>query len=134
MLLASEEIRNALIRHGDVVELKGGTTLFEEGKQSTGIYLILSGSVETKVWSAMPRIAAPGSLLGVPATINGTPYSITSTLLEDSTFVRVSRPQLIELMRSTPSVAFAIIEMLSTEVREMRMHMKAPRTRSVLAN
>ena len=125
LCIASEEVKEVLAHFGETVHMPPGAVLLEQGKPSTGIYLIVEGRVSTRVsMNQKPRVAEVGSLLGVPATINGTPYSISAVASEDSTLIHVSKPQLIELMRSNPAVSFAIIELLSTEVREMRVQLK----------
>ena len=128
LCLVDEEVRFALIEHGDRVTKKKGELLFQTGKTSSGIYLILSGRVQTSLEDASKgsRIADSGSLLGVPATINGAAYSITAIVKEDAELIHVSRAQLLELMRTNPAVALSIIDLLSREVRELRLVIKAP--------
>jgi CRP-like cAMP-binding protein len=131
LCVTDEEVRSALARHGEKVEMPRGSVLFEQGKQADGIYLILSGRVQTDLGSSghqVPRIAESGSLLGVPATINGAAYSISAKVKEDAELIHVSRPQLLELMKNNPVVALSIIDLLSREVREMRLEIKKPRT------
>src|SRR4051794_14544360 len=96
------------------------------------MYLIVSGSVQTHIGSGVnhePRVAESGSLLGVPATINGVAYSISAKVKEDAELIHVSCPQLLELIRSNPAVALSIIDLLSREVREMRLEIKKPSVR-----
>jgi CRP-like cAMP-binding protein len=129
LCVKDEEVRSVLVRHGDKVEMSKGTVLFEQGETAEGMYLIVSGKVQTDFGNGgtrVPRVAVPGSLLGVPATINGVAYSISAMVQEDAELVHVSRPQLLELMRSNPAVALSIIDLLSREVREMRMEIKKP--------
>jgi CRP-like cAMP-binding protein len=128
--VASEQVRSALQQHGDLVGRESGAMLFEEGESSTGIYLVLSGTVQTSVGEGsrkVSRLAGPGSLLGIPATINGTAYSISASVKDQAELVHISRPQLLELMRTTPAVSLAIIDMLSQEIREMRQEIKKPK-------
>jgi CRP-like cAMP-binding protein len=110
------------------VNKEKGAMLFQEGKTSSGIYLVVSGRVQTSMANdvKVARTAEAGSLLGVPATINGAAYSITATVKEDAELIHVSRAQLLELMRTNPAVALSIIDVLSKEVRELRLAIKAP--------
>jgi CRP/FNR family transcriptional regulator, polysaccharide utilization system transcription regulator len=125
LCIASEEVKEVLARFGKAIHMRAGTVLLAQGEPSPGIYLIINGTVSTRVSANHePRVAEAGSLLGVPATINGTPYSISAVVAEDSTLIHVPKPQLIDLMRSNPAVSFAIIELLSTEVREIRTQLK----------
>ncbi len=131
LVVTNEHVRSALTKCGNAVAREAGAVLFEQGKPSTGIYLILGGKVHTKIgWSGemLPRIARAGTILGVPATINGECYSISATVKEDAELIHVSREQLLQVMRSDPAVALSIIDLLSKEVREMRQELKKPHT------
>jgi CRP-like cAMP-binding protein len=122
-----EEVRSALTLCGERVEREKGSALFQQGERSSGMFLVLRGKIQTKIgWSGdlLPRLAGAGSLLGVPATINGEAYSISATVEEDAELIQVSRARLLELMRSNPKVALSIIDLLSKEVREMRCALK----------
>jgi CRP-like cAMP-binding protein len=129
LCVVEEQVRSALIEHGDRVRKEKGELLFQTGKTSSGIYLVVSGRVQTSLGidSKGTRIAEAGSLLGVPATINGAAYSITATVKEDAELIHVSRAQLLELMRTNPAVALSIIDLLSREVRELRLVIKSPK-------
>jgi CRP/FNR family transcriptional regulator, dissimilatory nitrate respiration regulator len=132
LCITDNNVRSALVKHGVKVSMPKGAFLFEQGKTADGMYLIVSGSVQTNIGGGVnhvPRVAESGSLLGVPATINGVAYSISARVKEDAELVRVSRPQLLELMRSNPAVALSIIDLLSREVREMRLEIKKPTNR-----
>ena len=129
LCVTDEEVRSALIRHGEKLELPKGSLLFEQGKTANGMYLIVSGKVQTdfgRGGTHVPRLAESGSLLGVPATINGMAYSISAKVKEDAELIHVSRPQLLKLMQDNPTVALSIIDLLSREVREMRLQIKKP--------
>jgi CRP-like cAMP-binding protein len=131
--VTDEKVRTALVQHGDKIEVARGAVLFEQGKKADGMYLIVSGKVQTdlgKGGTHVSRIAEAGSLLGVPATINGVAYSISAEVKEDAELVHVSRPQLLKLMRSNPAVALSIIDLLSRELREMRLEIKRPKSRA----
>jgi CRP-like cAMP-binding protein len=122
-----EEVRSALTKYGEKVEREKGTALFQQGDRSRGIFLVLSGKIRTKIGRSnelLPRLAEAGSLLGVPATINGDAYSISATVTEDAELIHLSRAQLLKVMRSNPKVAISIIDLLSKEVREMRREIK----------
>jgi CRP-like cAMP-binding protein len=128
LCVVDEEVRSALVEHGDRVMKRKGEILFQTGKTSSGIYLVVNGRVQTSMGNdRVARIAEAGSLLGVPATINGAAYSITATVKDDAELIHVSRVQLLELMRTNPAVALSIIDLLSREVRELRLVIKAPK-------
>ena len=132
LCVTDDDVRSALVEHGEKVWMPKGSVLFEQGKTADGMYLIVSGQVQTQIGNGLghlPRIAESGSLLGVPATINGAAYSISAKVNEDAELIHVSRSQLLELMRGNPAVALSIIDLLSREVRDMRLEIKKPRLR-----
>jgi CRP-like cAMP-binding protein len=132
LCVTDDDVRSALMEHGEKVWMPKGSILFEQGKTADGMYLIVSGQVQTQIGNGLghlPRIAESGSLLGVPATINGAVYSISAKVNEDAELIHVSRSQLLKLMRRNPAVALSIIDLLSREVRDMRLEIKKPRIR-----
>ena len=129
LCVTDNDVRAALTQRGEKLSMPKGSVLFEQGKTASGMYLIVSGKVQTQIGSGIgqvPRVAESGSLLGVPATINGAAYSISAKVKEDAELIHVSRPRLLELMRENPAVALSIIDLLSREVRDMRLEIKKP--------
>src|SRR5215471_15183348 len=60
--------------------------LFREGDKSVGVFVVLSGSVRLDFGVDCPlsRLYGPGSLLGLPATMTKSRYSMTATIREDA--------------------------------------------------
>ena len=75
--IAPLELRSALEAIGSTVERSGKSTLFRRGdKARAKVSLSLEGT------NAISRTLGPGSLLGLPATLSGEPYSLTATVAE----------------------------------------------------
>ena len=60
-----------------------GAVLFVEGQSPRGIYMLCKGRVKLSTTSAegktlILKIAQPGEVLGMHATVSGTPYEITA--------------------------------------------------------
>jgi CRP-like cAMP-binding protein len=85
---------------------------------------LVSGKVDLLLHSAglvsLERHAVPGCLLGVPASINHHPYSLTAVVKEDAELRFISVEALAELMKREPSLTMKLVTMLSEEVRSMR--------------
>jgi CRP-like cAMP-binding protein len=128
---ADDQLQSILLRHSETMHAKAGTTLFCEGDKVRGMYLVVSGKVDLMLHSAglvsMQRQATAGCLLGVPASINRHPYSLTATVSEDAELRFVSTQQLAKLMESEPALTMQLIAMLSEEVRAMRKIFARPR-------
>ena len=63
-----------------------GATLFVEGQPARGVFILCSGRVKLSTSSAdgktlILRIAEPGEVLGLPATVTGTCYELTAKKL-----------------------------------------------------
>jgi CRP-like cAMP-binding protein len=59
--------------------------LFRRGDKAVGVFLVRRGKVSLSLdgTSVISRTLGPGSLLGLPATLSGEPYSLTATVAED---------------------------------------------------
>ncbi|MFI5073359.1 MAG: Crp/Fnr family transcriptional regulator, partial [Terriglobales bacterium] len=64
-----------------------GATLFVEGQTARGVFILCNGRVKLSTSSIdgktlIVRIADPGEVLGLPATITGKPYELTADAVE----------------------------------------------------
>ncbi|MFB3812677.1 MAG: Crp/Fnr family transcriptional regulator [Terriglobales bacterium] len=101
-----------------------GEVLFRRGDSVKGVFLIESGRVQLSVGGgAATWIAEPGSLLGLPATVRGTEYSLTAVALDD-TAVRFADNALVrKVLAADVSLCFQVVEMLSGELQWLRESM-----------
>jgi CRP-like cAMP-binding protein len=129
---ADDQLQTIILRHSETVHATRGTTLFREGEKVSGMYLIVKGTVDLLLHSAglvsLQRSATPGCLLGVPASINKHPYSLTAVVREDAELRFISVQELGELMKRETSLTMQLVTMLSEEVRAMRKVFAGPRT------
>lgn len=72
-----------------------GATLFAEGEDSRGVFIVCSGRVKLQTTSSAGRtviakIAGPGEILGLSAVVLGEPYQMNAETLEpvQTTFIR----------------------------------------------
>jgi CRP-like cAMP-binding protein len=121
---ADEYLQTIILRNAETLHVKKGNTLFREGEKVRGVFLLVSGKVDLLLHSAglvsLERHAVPGCLLGVPASINHHPYSLTAVVKEDAELRFISVEALAELMKREPSLTMKLVTMLSEEVRSMR--------------
>jgi CRP-like cAMP-binding protein len=121
---ADEYLQTIILRNAETLRVKKGNTLFREGEKVRGVFLLVSGKVDLLLHSAglvtLERHAVPGCLLGVPASINHHPYSLTAVVKEDAELRFISVEALAELMKREPSLTMKLVTMLSEEVRSMR--------------
>lgn len=118
ILKASEKLQSSLEAAGSNKRYPAAHALFCEDGKSTGVYLVRKGKVRMSVRNLpeLDRDFAAGSLLGLPATFTGRPYSLTAVTLVESDIVHVPRDEFLELMRDRPELCREATDMLVLEV------------------
>jgi CRP/FNR family transcriptional regulator len=106
-----------------------GATLFVEGQATRGVFVLCSGHVKLSTSSAdgrtlILRIAEPGDLLGLPATISGRPYEVTAEVVEPTQANFIGTSDFLEFLREFGEAALRVARELSetyqTAFAEMR--------------
>jgi CRP/FNR family transcriptional regulator, cyclic AMP receptor protein len=98
-----------------------GSVLFAEGRPVRGIYILCDGRAKLSICSDAGkrltlRIAGPGEVLGLGATLSNTPYEITAELLDNSQAVFVRRKDLLKFLREHREVCLEVVRMLSQDL------------------
>lgn len=107
------------------------SVLFSEGRPARGIYVLCDGRAKLSICSEngkrlMLRIAGPGEVLGLGATMAGTPYEVTAELLDSSQVVFVRRKDLMKFLREHREACLMVVQMLSQD-----LHAAYERVRSI---
>jgi CRP-like cAMP-binding protein len=127
-LVVSPALRQQLVLVSTPVCRRKGTILFSRGDDVTGLYLIRSGRVSLTLDGAHPafprRSLGAGSVLGLPAAVGGTPYSLTAKVVEDAEFAFIPREALAECLRQNPTLCFEVMDILSREISGTRSVLK----------
>ena len=118
ILKASEQLQSSLSAVGSCQQCQAAHVLFREDGNSVGVYLVRKGKVRMGVRGlpSLDRDFAAGSLLGLPATFTGHPYSLTAVTLAKSEVVYVPREKFLELMHERPDLCREATDMLGREV------------------
>ena len=95
-----------------------GAVLFVEGQMPRGIFVLCKGSVKLSINSPSGRtvivkLAEPGEVLGLSATISGKPYEVTAETLDPCQVNFVKREDFLEFLKEDVSVCFKVAEQLS---------------------
>jgi CRP/FNR family transcriptional regulator len=64
----------------------------------------------------MLRVAGPGEVLGLGATLSSTSYEVTAELLDTSQVVFVKRKELLAFLRNYPQACMTIVQALSQDL------------------
>jgi CRP-like cAMP-binding protein len=101
-----------------------GVVLFRRGQPAFGIFLVRTGSVSLQFdcTCAMPldSTAGPGSILGLPATLSGSAYSLTAVTQEQCHLAFIERNRLLEILRNNTELCMELLGVLGEEVISAR--------------
>ena len=106
-----------------------GATLFVEGQQARGVFILCSGRVKLSTSSAdgrtlILRIAEPGEVLGLPATVTGKAYELTADVIEPTQANFISRSDFIQFLSRHGEAALRVAQQLGetyhSAIAEMR--------------
>ncbi|HEV2288061.1 MAG TPA: Crp/Fnr family transcriptional regulator [Candidatus Acidoferrales bacterium] len=94
-----------------------GATLFVEGQTARGVFILCNGRVKLSTSSAdgktlIVRIADPGEILGLPATVTGKPYELTAEVVEPAQANYISRPDFLGFLRENGDAALRVAQQL----------------------
>ena len=95
--------------------------LFAEGRPAKGIFVLCDGRAKLSICSEsgkrlMLRIAGPGEVLGLGATMAGTPYEVTAELMDASQVVFIKRKDLMKFLRDHRDACMMVVNMLSQDL------------------
>jgi CRP/FNR family cyclic AMP-dependent transcriptional regulator len=98
----------------------GQAVLFVEGQSSQGVMVIVSGRVKLSTASAdgrtiIVRMAGPGEVLGLSATVVGRPCELTAETLEPTRIKIIPRESFRHWLSVHPELAFQIAQELAEE-------------------
>jgi CRP-like cAMP-binding protein len=117
-LKASPELRGALQSSGQKQHFSAGEVLFREEQDAIGLFLLLKGKVRMSVKSIpkLNRQFSAGSLMGLPSTFTGHPYSLSAQAITDAEVLHVPCEPFLQLMRDRSELCREATEMLGREV------------------
>lgn len=108
-----------------------GTILFREGRPAKGMFVVCEGRIRLTVCSESGkrltlRIAGPGEVLGLSASLSTTPYEVTAEALENVTVASVKRKDLVRFLLDHREACLQVVHLLSRD-----LHTAYDRVRSV---
>lgn len=108
-----------------------GAKLFREGQPPRGVYVLCEGRARISVCSESGRrltlrIAGPGEVLGVSASLSGEPYEVTAEMLDPARVAVVKRRDLLRFLRDHREACLQVVNLLSQD-----LHVAYDRVRSI---
>jgi len=95
-----------------------GAILFVEGQNPRGIFVLCLGRAKLSTSSSdgktiILKIAEPGEILGLSATVSGKAYEVTAELMEPSQANFITRQDFLNFLRDHGDAALRVAEQLS---------------------
>jgi len=95
-----------------------GAVLFVEGQMPRGIFVLCKGSVKLSINSPNGRtmivkLAEPGEVLGLSASISGKPYEVTAETIDPCQVNFVKRDDFLRFLKEDVEACFKVAEQLS---------------------
>jgi len=106
-----------------------GATLFVEGQPARGVFIVCSGQIKLSTSSVdgrtlILRLAEPGEVLGLPATITGTCYELTADVIEPGQANFIAGTEFLGFLKNHSEAALRAAQQLGetyhTAIAEMR--------------
>jgi len=114
-------IDSTLRQHQTLEIWPKGRTLFYEGEQPEGVYLIHSGAIDL-VFSAKDgrtkplRVAHAGQIIGLSAVFSHRPHDYTATAGATTSTGFIDAATFHRLLQTSPPMMFGILRLLSEDV------------------
>ena len=95
-----------------------GAVLFVEGQSPRGIFVLCKGRVKLSICATdgktlILKIAEPGEVLGLSATVSGKPYELTAETIDPCQVNFVKREDFLRFLRDHSDACFKVAEQLS---------------------
>ncbi len=128
------DLRDAFESLAKPVFFPRGAILFRQNDSSSGVHLLTRGRARVFLTSdsgskIVLRTVGPGYLLGLPATIMGTPHLFTAETTEDSEITFLPATDVLEYLRLRGDLCFDIVQMLGAELLHLPPAVHRPATR-----
>jgi len=95
-----------------------GAVLFVQGQEPRGIFVLCKGNVKLSISATngktmIVKIAEPGEVLGLSATVSGRPYEVTAETIDPCQVNFVKRKDFLRFLIDDVQVCFKVAEQLS---------------------
>jgi len=95
-----------------------GAVLFIEGQAPRGIFVLCKGRVKLSICATdgktlILKIAEPGEVLGLSATVSGKPYELTAETIDPCQVNFVKREDFLRFLKDNSDACFKVAEQLS---------------------
>jgi CRP-like cAMP-binding protein len=116
------EAADALAKEMDIIEIRKGEVLFNEGEPGDSLYIVLSGKIKIGRRAADGRqnliaLMAPSDMVGELALFDPGPRTATATAVIDTRLARLRKHALRPWLASRPEIAEQLLRVLARRLR-----------------
>ena len=121
------------LRDFDAISLTGfypqGAMLFAEGQRPKGVFILCGGRAKLSTGSSngrsLMRIAEQGEILGLSATLSGSPYENSAEMLESGQVNFIRRDHFLHFVNNWPEASLRVARHLSHAYMDVHEQMRA---------
>jgi CRP-like cAMP-binding protein len=101
-----------------------GETIFEHGKEVTGLFLVESGLVRVYLPTSQSRpqlleTTGPGAILGLSESVSGEQYRVTAEAAETTSIAFIPRESFVEFLREHSNFCIQVLRLLSEDLHSL---------------
>ena len=100
-----------------------GATLFEQGTEVHGVYVVESGLVRVLLPTAqrlqLLEVAGPGAILGLSEAMSGERYRVTTEAADYTTVAFIPRDEFVDFLREHCDFCMQVVRLLSEDLRAL---------------
>jgi CRP-like cAMP-binding protein len=136
-LSASETLQDALARAAKSEHFPSESVLFQIEDKNAGVFVVRGGAVRLRLPDApqFDRTMSSGSVLGLPSTLGGRPYSLTAECITGCEIVHIGKKKFLNMMNVRPDLCQEITDILSGELSFiLSVFRKYPRSKDFTAS
>lgn len=117
--IANDSFLTQLASNLEEVVFPAHQTIFTQGEEGHLLYFLVAGKVKVHIDQFQLAQLEPGSYFGEMALFDSQPRSASVEALEDCKCLVLTRQQVYEAMKESPSVALNMIRVLCQRVRKL---------------
>jgi CRP-like cAMP-binding protein len=127
--IAHSDLYAALEQRCEKVRKSRSTVLFRRGEKAFGMFLVIRGTVSldfgVDASTSVGSVCGRGALVGLPATLSKSNYSMTATVTDDAELGFLTPEALVSLLRQQPEVRQQLVTVLSAKLTHSEQVAKA---------
>ena len=119
------ELKNYFDDEGEIIEVRKGEILFNEGESSNKIFLLLKGVIKTHRLEESGKelttaLYKADDFLGFTSLSQNEPYSDTATAIEEAELAAISKADLKDILNSSQNLSLELMNLITSNLAEVK--------------